>query len=150
MKRTHESLPPGFAPGYRIDREKENLPTSKYRPGGKSSLPCWTDQRGNFWLAGYPATWVPGYLATRLPSYLGTQLPLTIPTSLLNLIMDNVKLLVLFLTIACLLFLVIGLFRPWAMLWWEDVQNRSKVIKSYGSLAVFFGIMYRVLVYYYP
>ena len=69
MKRTHESLPPGFAPGYRIDREKENLPTSKYRPGGKSSLPCWTDQRGNFWLAGYPATWVPGYLATRLPRH---------------------------------------------------------------------------------
>lgn len=64
--------------------------------------------------------------------------------------MENVKLLVLFLTITCVLFLIIGLFRPWAMLWWEDVQNRSKVIKSYGSLAVFFAILYQVLEYYYP
>ncbi len=64
--------------------------------------------------------------------------------------MDNVKLLVLFLTITCVLFLLIGLIRPWAMLWWEDVQNRSKVIKSYGSLAIFFAVLYKVLLYYYP
>lgn len=64
--------------------------------------------------------------------------------------MDNVKLLVLFLTITCVLFLIIGLFRPWAMLWWEDTQNRSKVIKSYGFLAIFFGLVYKALQYYYP
>ncbi|MBL7865362.1 MAG: hypothetical protein JNK10_10825 [Cyclobacteriaceae bacterium] len=64
--------------------------------------------------------------------------------------MENVKLLVLFLTITCVLFLIIGLFRPWAMLWWEDVQNRSKVIKSYGSLAAIFALIYQALKYYYP
>lgn len=64
--------------------------------------------------------------------------------------MANVKLLVLFLTLACILFLLIGLFRPWAMLWWEDVQNRAKVIKSYGLLTIVFGIIYKALDYYFP
>ncbi|MBL7848125.1 MAG: hypothetical protein JNL40_11695 [Cyclobacteriaceae bacterium] len=64
--------------------------------------------------------------------------------------MENVKLLVLFLTLTCLLFLSIGLVRPWAMLWWEDVQNRMKVIKAYGSLAILFGVLYKALDYYYP
>jgi len=31
---------------------------------------------------------------------------------------------------------VIGLFRPWAMLGWEDVQSRRKVIKVYGLVAL--------------
>lgn len=64
--------------------------------------------------------------------------------------MANVKLLVLFLIITCILFLIIGLFRPWAMLWWEDIQNRSKVIKSYGSLAIFFSLVYLALQHYFP
>jgi len=64
--------------------------------------------------------------------------------------MANVKLLVLFLIITCILFLIIGLFRPWAMLWWEDIQNRSKVIKSYGSLAIFFALVYLALQHYFP
>jgi hypothetical protein len=49
--------------------------------------------------------------------------------------MEMVQLFFLLLTTACMLFLVIGLFRPWAMLWWEDVQNRRKVIKVYGLAA---------------
>ena len=56
--------------------------------------------------------------------------------------MHSVRLLLLFLFAACTLFLVIGLFRPWTMLWWEDVQNRKKVIKIYGSLSVFFYLSY--------
>jgi hypothetical protein len=32
-------------------------------------------------------------------------------------------------------FLLIGLFKPWVMLWWEDIQNRRKVIKVYGLVA---------------
>jgi hypothetical protein len=56
--------------------------------------------------------------------------------------MYYVRLLILFLTITCVLFMVIGLIKPWAMLWWEDVQNRSKVLKVYGSLAIIFGIVY--------
>lgn len=69
---------------------------------------------------------------------------------MLPLIMENVKLLVFFLILTSLLFLVIGLIRPWAMLWWEDVQNRMKVIKSYGLLAVLFTILYKALDYYFP
>jgi len=64
--------------------------------------------------------------------------------------MENVKLLVLFLIWTCVLFLLIGLIRPWAMLWWEDVQNRMKVIKAYGSLTVLFTIVYKALQIYFP
>lgn len=41
--------------------------------------------------------------------------------------------------VTSLLFLVLGLYKPWVMLWWEDVQNRRKVIKLYGSIS---GITY--------
>lgn len=33
-------------------------------------------------------------------------------------------------------FLLMGLYKPWVMLWWEDVQNRRKVIKVYGTVTV--------------
>jgi hypothetical protein len=56
--------------------------------------------------------------------------------------MYNVRLLILFLGIACAVFLIIGLFKPWAMLWWEDVQNRRKVIVVYGTLMMIFFIAY--------
>ena len=56
--------------------------------------------------------------------------------------MYYLQLFVLFLVLTCLLFLMIGLFRPWMMLWWEDVQTRGKVIKAYGSLTVLFGLVY--------
>jgi hypothetical protein len=48
----------------------------------------------------------------------------------------------LYLTLASLLFIVIGLWRPWAMLWWEDVSNRRKVIKVYGTIAILFYAIY--------
>ena len=56
--------------------------------------------------------------------------------------MDNVRLLSLFIYLASVLFLVLGLIKPWMMLWWEDVQNRRKVIKIYGTLAVLFYAIY--------
>ena len=59
--------------------------------------------------------------------------------------MVHVKTLILFLTITSILFLIIGLIKPWAMLWWEDVQNRSKVVKVYGSLSIVFGVAYWAL-----
>ena len=59
-------------------------------------------------------------------------------------VMHSVRLLLLFLVAACTLFLVIGLIRPWTMLWWEDVQNRKKVIQIYGSLSVFFYLLYQI------
>ena len=55
------------------------------------------------------------------------------------------ELLIMLLSITCILFLIIGLIKPWAMLWWEDVQTRMKVIQVYGSLAVVFGIVYMLM-----
>jgi len=56
--------------------------------------------------------------------------------------MYYVRLLPLFLTYAALFFMTIGLFKPWLMLWWEDVQNRRKIIKVYGIVAIFFYMVY--------
>ncbi|HNP18374.1 MAG TPA: hypothetical protein PKL31_08080 [Fulvivirga sp.] len=44
-------------------------------------------------------------------------------------------------TYLSLCFLVIGLYRPWVMLWWEDRQNRKKVIKVYGAAAILFYLL---------
>jgi hypothetical protein len=44
-----------------------------------------------------------------------------------------------------LLFLLTGLFKPWVMLWWEDIQNRRKVIKVYGLVAVMAFALYWVM-----
>jgi hypothetical protein len=56
--------------------------------------------------------------------------------------MHSVRLLLLFLAATCCLFLVVGLIRPWTMLWWEDIQNRKKVIQVYGSLSALFYVGY--------
>lgn len=47
--------------------------------------------------------------------------------------------------LTCALFLVLGLMKPWMLLWWEDTQNRKKVIKIYGVLAAFFFLCYWVM-----
>lgn len=59
--------------------------------------------------------------------------------------MYYVRLLLLYLSGTALLFLIMGLIRPWLMLWWEDVQNRRKVLKVYGSMALIFYIFYWAL-----
>jgi hypothetical protein len=51
-----------------------------------------------------------------------------------------------YLTIASLAFIAIGLWRPWVMLWWEDLSNRRKVIKVYGTIAIIFYAIYWGLV----
>jgi len=61
--------------------------------------------------------------------------------------MYYVRLLLLFLSYTCLVFLLIGLYKPWVMLWWEDTQNRKKIIQVYGLLAVIFFVVYEVLGY---
>ena len=58
--------------------------------------------------------------------------------------MEFIQQLFLFVSFTAIIFLIIGLYKPWTMLWWEDVQNRRKVIKLYGtvavvSLAIYFG-----------
>ncbi len=43
---------------------------------------------------------------------------------------------------ACMVF---GLWKPWAMLWWEHTQNRRKVIVLYGTVAAVSLIAYWIL-----
>jgi hypothetical protein len=40
---------------------------------------------------------------------------------------------------------MVGLIKPWIMLWWEDTQNRKKVIKLYGTLGLLFLLAYYLL-----
>jgi hypothetical protein len=56
--------------------------------------------------------------------------------------MNQVRLFFLLMSLASLLFMVVGLFKPWLLLWWEDVQNRRKVIRVYGTIAVLSYIVY--------
>jgi hypothetical protein len=50
--------------------------------------------------------------------------------------MEFIQQLFLYLSFTAVIFLLIGLYKPWVMLWWEDVQNRRKVIKVYGLAAL--------------
>lgn len=59
--------------------------------------------------------------------------------------MENLRLMFLLLCISSALFLVIGLFKPWVMLWWEDVQNRKKIILVYGTISLFFLLAYWIM-----
>ncbi|HMP98790.1 MAG TPA: hypothetical protein PKC24_03350 [Cyclobacteriaceae bacterium] len=62
--------------------------------------------------------------------------------------MQFVAQLLFFISMACALLLLIGLFRPWTVLWWEDVQNRRKVIKWYGGAAILFYVVSLALKYF--
>ena len=55
------------------------------------------------------------------------------------------RMLFLYMGIASTLFLVVGLFRPWVMLWWEDTQNRKKIFKLYGVLSLLFYLIYLIM-----
>jgi len=48
----------------------------------------------------------------------------------------------LLLSLSSVLFLFFGLIKPYLLLWWEDTQNRRKVIWVYGTVAVVFYLMY--------
>jgi len=50
--------------------------------------------------------------------------------------MDFIQRFFLLMSLAALFCLAIGLFKPWTMLWWEDTQNRKKIIKVYGTAAI--------------
>jgi hypothetical protein len=56
--------------------------------------------------------------------------------------MEFIQQLFLYLGFTALIFLLMGLYKPWIMLWWEDIQNRRKVIKVYGSVAALSFIIY--------
>jgi hypothetical protein len=48
----------------------------------------------------------------------------------------------LYVSFTSLFFLLIGLYKPWIMLWWEDVQNRRKVLKVYGLTGLISFVLY--------
>jgi hypothetical protein len=56
--------------------------------------------------------------------------------------LERVFLYLSFTAFACLL---IGLYRPWIVLWWEDIQNRKKVITFYGTVGVVALLVSRVI-----
>ena len=59
--------------------------------------------------------------------------------------MEFIQRLLLYLSLTALVGLSVGLFKPWIMLWWEDTQNRKKVLRLYGSVAVLTFALYLVL-----
>lgn len=48
--------------------------------------------------------------------------------------MEFTRTVVLYFAVTAALLLAVGLYKPWIVLWWEDRQNRLKVIKLYGTL----------------
>jgi hypothetical protein len=56
--------------------------------------------------------------------------------------MYYVRQMFLLLSLTSVLFLFFGLVKPWLLLWWEDTQNRRKVLKVYGTVAVVFYLIY--------
>ena len=44
--------------------------------------------------------------------------------------------LALYIAVTCLIFTMIGFISPVLMLWWEDTQNRKKVLKYYATTGI--------------
>lgn len=61
--------------------------------------------------------------------------------------MEFIQRVFLYVSLAAVLCLAIGLFRPWVMLWWEDIQNRKKVIQLYGTVALVTFAIYTILLF---
>jgi hypothetical protein len=58
---------------------------------------------------------------------------------------DSIRLFFFFLTLAWALCLLLGLYKPWWVLWWEDVQNRKKVLWVYGTSMLASWLVYEAL-----
>jgi hypothetical protein len=50
--------------------------------------------------------------------------------------MDFLKLLLQFTAGASGLLMLLGLYKPWTVLWWEHIQNRRKVLMLYGTITL--------------
>jgi len=50
-----------------------------------------------------------------------------------------------YLAVVAAFLLVVGLYKPWVVLWWEDKQNRKKVIRLYGGVTGFALLSWWVL-----
>lgn len=59
--------------------------------------------------------------------------------------MEHVQRFFLYLSLIAFLCLMVGLFKPWVMLWWEDTQNRKKVIRIYGMATIIALVIYLII-----
>lgn len=59
--------------------------------------------------------------------------------------MEFIERILLYISMSAFVCMVIGLVKPWIMLWWEDTQTRKKVILVYGSTATITFLLYKVL-----
>jgi hypothetical protein len=59
--------------------------------------------------------------------------------------MYQVRLFVLFAVLTASFLMLLGLYQPRIVLWWEDVQNRRKVLRVYGTVALATFILYLLL-----
>jgi hypothetical protein len=59
--------------------------------------------------------------------------------------MAQIRLFTLLLAATAILFLLLGFYRPYLVLWWEDVQNRRKVLRVYGTVAALAVAAYLLL-----
>jgi len=59
--------------------------------------------------------------------------------------MEFIQRLLLYLSLTACICVCIGLFKPWMMLWWEDTQNRKKVLKLYGTAALITFTLYFII-----
>lgn len=59
--------------------------------------------------------------------------------------MEFTRTVVLYFAVTSALLLAVGLYKPWIVLWWEDRQNRLKVIKLYGTLIMLSMMAYFIL-----
>lgn len=64
--------------------------------------------------------------------------------------MKFVGLLFLLIAAASCALLLVGLWRPWVVLWWEHTQNRKKVIQLYGLVIVISLAIYVALDWFVP
>jgi hypothetical protein len=58
---------------------------------------------------------------------------------------EFLKLLFVLIALASLISLLLGLYKPWIVLWWEDVQTRKKVFKVYGTILLITLIVFWAL-----
>ena len=61
--------------------------------------------------------------------------------------MNFVGVLLLLIASTGFLLLVLGLVKPWIVLWWEDTQNRKKVLLVYGTVILASLLAYVLLLF---
>jgi len=59
--------------------------------------------------------------------------------------MEWIESFLLFMGTMGLTFVLIGLYKPWIMLWWREKQNRRQIINLYGIIALLCFLIYTTI-----